>query len=126
MYKIGTRVVAKKEYEGNSKIINKSGQIVTLFADKAIVEFDENIGGHAGNGFVCGKPGHCWTIPNSPEYLQPDYSQMKEEKILIMATDDIVEARFFSNGEVISGFAQCSSEDNFDNRLPHARDLSRE
>lgn len=114
MYKIGTRVVAKKEYEGNSKIINKSGQIVTLFANKAIVEFDENIGGHAGNGFVCGKPGHCWTIPNSPEYLQPDYSQMKEEKILITANCNIVEACLYTDGEVLSASAKCSPEDNFD------------
>lgn len=119
MFKKGTRVIVKKPYHSNSNIVDKSGVIIKIFsdkpgalADKAMVEFDEDIKGH--DGFSNGAKGRCWAIPNSPEYLQPDYSQMKEDKILIMATDDIVEARFFSNGEVISGFAQCSSEDNFD------------
>lgn len=106
MFKKGTRVIAKKGYKGNFNIINKSGQIIDLYEHGALVEFDENINGHDGCG--SGKPDHCWIIPNSPEYLQ------KEEKIIITANDNVVEACLYADGEVLSASAKCSPEDDFD------------
>lgn len=119
MLKEGTKVIVKKPYHSNSNIVDKSGVIIKIFsdkpgtlADKAMVEFDEDIKGH--DGFSNGAKGRCWVIPNSPEYLQPDYSQMKEEKILITANCNIVEACLYTDGEVLSASAKCSPEDNFD------------
>lgn len=119
MFKKGTRVIVKKPYHSNSNIVDKSGVIIKIFsdkpgtlADKAMVEFDEDIKGH--DGFSNGAKGHCWVIPNSPEYLQPDYSQMKEEKILITANCNIVEACLYTDGEILSASAKCSPEDDFD------------
>ena len=113
MFKKGTRVIVKKPYHSNSNIVDKSGVIIKIFsdkpgalADKAMVEFDEDIKGH--DGFSNGAKGRCWAIPNSPEYLR------EEDKIFITANCNIVEACLYADGEILSASAKCSPEDDFD------------
>lgn len=66
--KIGDRVIAIEEYDGNSSIVDKHGTI--LYIDKCswtdhyiyTVQFDDCIeGGHRGTGGT-GLNGHCWNL----------------------------------------------------------------
>lgn len=114
-FKLGDRVIALRECEGNVDIVDKTGRIVALYADQAIVEFEEYVGGHNGN--KNGKDGHCWIIPNDPTFLHKAFeNNAKEcqEKIVIISNGNVVEARLYKNGRVSRGYAKCSPKDNFD------------
>lgn len=71
-FQVGNRVrCIKKDYEiGGINIVNELGVIreAETGASSVLVEFDNNIGGHSGNGK--GKDNHCWWIMNSSEYLE--------------------------------------------------------
>lgn len=71
-FQVGDRVrCIKKDYEiGGINIVNELGVIreAETGASSVLVEFDNNIGGHSGNGK--GKDNHCWWIMNSSEYLE--------------------------------------------------------
>lgn len=71
-FQVGDRVrFIKRDYEiGGINIVNELGVIreVETGASSVLVEFDNNIGGHSGNGK--GKDNHCWWIMNSSEYLE--------------------------------------------------------
>lgn len=71
-FQVGDRVrFIKRDYEiGGINIVNELGVIreAETGASSVLVEFDNNIGGHSGNGK--GKDNHCWWIMNSSEYLE--------------------------------------------------------
>lgn len=71
-FQVGDRVrCIKKDYEiGGINIVNELGVIreAETGDSSVLVEFDNNIGGHSGNGK--GKDNHCWWIMNSSEYLE--------------------------------------------------------
>lgn len=71
-FQVGDRVrCIKKDYEiGGINIVNELGVIreAETGASSVLVEFDNNIGGHSGNGK--GKDNHCWWFVNSSEYLE--------------------------------------------------------
>lgn len=71
-FQVGDRVrFIKRDYEiGGINIVNELGVIreAETGASSVLVEFDNNIGGHSGNGK--GKDNHCWLIMNSSEYLE--------------------------------------------------------
>lgn len=71
-FQVGDRVrCIKRDYEiGGINIVNELGVIreAETGASSVLVEFDNNIGGHSGNGK--GKDNHCWWIMNSSEYLE--------------------------------------------------------
>lgn len=59
-FQVGDRVrCIKKDYEiGGINIVNELGVIRETGDSNVLVEFDNNIGGHSGNGK--GKDNHCW------------------------------------------------------------------
>lgn len=69
-FQVGDRVrFIKKDYKiGNVNIVNELGIIREIGGSRVLVEFDNNIGGHSGNGK--GKDNHFWWIVNSSEYLE--------------------------------------------------------
>lgn len=71
-FQVGDRVrFIKKDYKiGGINIVNELGVIreAETGASSVLVEFDNNIGGHSGNGK--GKDNHCWWVMNSSEYLE--------------------------------------------------------
>lgn len=69
-FQVGDRVrCIKKDYEiGGINIVNELGVIRETGDSNVLVEFDNNIGGHSGNGK--GKDNHCWWFMNSSEYLE--------------------------------------------------------
>lgn len=71
-FQVGDRVrCIKEDCEIRSiNIVNELGVIreAETGASSVLVEFDNNIGGHSGNGK--GKDNHCWWIMNSSEYLE--------------------------------------------------------
>lgn len=71
-FQVGDRVrCVKRDYEiGGINIVNELGVIreAETGASSVLVEFDNNIGGHSGNGK--GKDDHCWWVMNSSEYLE--------------------------------------------------------
>lgn len=72
--RIGDRVRCVKSYQGNDKIVNKTGRIIEIDSSRknVTVEFDELIDGHSGHSCCRGKSGHCWIVP--VEYLVPETS----------------------------------------------------
>ena len=63
MWEKGTRV----KIIGGAKIglmgtvvVKRTENPVNDIRDRFLVEFDESMGGHSGNGAYKGKPGHCW------------------------------------------------------------------
>lgn len=63
MWEKGTRV----KIIGGAKIglmgtvvVKRTETPVNDIRDRFLVEFDESIGGHSGNGAYGGKRGHCW------------------------------------------------------------------
>lgn len=69
-FQVGDRVrFIKKDYEiRNVNIVNELGVIRETGGSSVLVEFDNNIGGHSGNGK--GKDNHFWWVMNSSEYLE--------------------------------------------------------
>lgn len=64
MWEKGTRVRIIKSNRSTTPV-GIIGTVVYIRKDKNdrfIVEFDESMGGHSGNGAgkISGKPGHCW------------------------------------------------------------------
>lgn len=82
-FKVGDRVKFKYYFQ---MLFDKQGTIIRIkddnhkFWPKALVEFDEYIGGHDGGGM--GKDGHCWWSHfNLLELVQPikiDESEMEK------------------------------------------------
>lgn len=62
-FQVGDRVRCIKK-----DIVNELGVIRETGDSNVLVEFDNNIGGHSGNGK--GKDNHCWWFMNSSEYLE--------------------------------------------------------
>lgn len=63
MWEKGTRV----KIIGGAKIglmgtvvVKRTETPVNDIRDRFLVEFDESMGGHSGNGAYAGKRGHCW------------------------------------------------------------------
>lgn len=63
MWEKGTRVKiiggAKIGLMG-TVIVKRTETPVNDIRDRFLVEFDESMGGHSGNGAYAGKRGHCW------------------------------------------------------------------
>jgi hypothetical protein len=73
-FKVGDRVRAIEAYDGKKEIVGKIGTIKHINNNFSfLVEFDENIKGHDGDGTL--KRGHCW---NCAKYvLEPVYREIK-------------------------------------------------
>ena len=70
-FKLGDRVRCVKSYQGNNKIVGKTGKVIYDSGTHLLVEFDEYVDGHDGDwGEVRGKDGYCWWLPNNTS----DYS----------------------------------------------------
>ena len=61
-FKVGDRVVC--EYANDNYFVGgKHGKIIGFTQDEFLIEFDDNVRGHDGNGrcgSVSGRKGHCW------------------------------------------------------------------
>lgn len=61
-FKVGDRVVC--EYANDNYLVEgKHGKIIGYTQDEFLIEFDDNVMGHNGNGrcgSVSGRKGHCW------------------------------------------------------------------
>ena len=65
-FKINDRVKCISQYEGKDEAVGKCGTVIRLNGENAIlVEFDDDIHGHSGNGE--GKPNHCWNFSGDLE-----------------------------------------------------------
>lgn len=63
MWEKGTRVKiigGAKIGIGGTVVINNAENHLNDTRDRFLVEFDESMGGHSGNGAYKGKRGHCW------------------------------------------------------------------
>ena len=65
MWEKGTRVKiigGAKIGIGGTVVIDNAENHLNDTRDRFLVEFDESMGGHSGNGAgkISGKPGHCW------------------------------------------------------------------
>ena len=72
---VGDRVVCIKAYSTNSHVVGKTGKVIEKYpwTDKVtltVVEFDESVGGHSGNGEVHGKAGCVYNFQDGTEYLK--------------------------------------------------------
>ena len=111
-FKIGDRVKAVKEYDGNKNIVGKIGTVIALHgygADNIGVEFDDKIGfdGHTCGGK--GKYGHCWWC--SDDTLEP---VRRNEKIVITTDGKTTTAKMYAGKSIIkTATAKCSPDDEF-------------
>jgi len=73
-FKVDTVVECIKARDYNENVVGKRGKIIKNNNSFCYtVEFDEYIGGHAGEGWgACGKRGHCWNFSKETphEYLK--------------------------------------------------------
>ena len=112
-FKIGDRVKAIKEYDGNENIVGKIGTVIIMFdhvRDQIGVEFDDTIGfgGHSCGGR--GKDEHCWWC--SDRILEP---VRDNEKIVITTDGTTTTAKMYSGKSIIkTATAKCSPDDKFD------------
>jgi hypothetical protein len=63
MWEKGTRVKiigGAKIGIGGTVVIDNAENHLNDTRDRFLVEFDESMGGHSGNGAYKGKRGHCW------------------------------------------------------------------
>lgn len=112
-FKIGDRVKAVKEYDGNKNIVGKIGTIITLngYGTAHVgVEFDDNIGFRGHNCGGNGKNGHCWWCADY--ILEP---APVNDKIVITTDGKTTTAKFY-NGKTVTktATAKCSPDDKFD------------
>jgi hypothetical protein len=56
-FKVGDKVTATRQHDGNFAIINKNGTVVRAYNDGCLVRFNANIHGH-------GDGKRCWNIPH--------------------------------------------------------------
>ena len=110
-FKVGDRVRAIAEHDGNKKIIGQVGTVRELYTgDYYGVEFDNDIGGRVPNGKV--KPGHFWVIPDSK--LEKIDSKF-DDKIIITTDGKTTTARYYNGKQLIqSAEAKRSPRDIFD------------
>lgn len=71
-FKVGDRVRAIEAHDGKEEIVGKIGTIRRINTYSYLVEFDENINGHDGDGT---KNGHCWNC--AEDVLKPVYREIK-------------------------------------------------
>ena len=113
-FKIGDRVKAVKEYDGNKNIVGKIGTIVGMCScgcGLIAVEFDDNIGSGAHTCEGKGKDGHCWWCLDY--ILEP--VPVVNEKIVITTDGKTTTAKMYANKSVIkTATAKCSPDDKFD------------
>jgi hypothetical protein len=94
-FKVGDRVRNIKEYFGKSECVGKIGTVIKVGDNYYLVQFNENIDGHAGiHKGVGGKRGYYWCF--EPEYLElaepepkPQYhATLKGERPINQAPED--------------------------------------
>ena len=112
-FKIGDRVKAVKECDGNKNIVGKIGTIVGMCGcgcGLIGVEFDDNIGRGAHTCEGKGKDGHCWWCPDYT--LEP---VRVNEKIVITTDGKTTTAKMYDSKTVTkTATAKCSPGDKFD------------
>ena len=112
-FKIGDRVKAVKEYDGNKNIVGKIGTVIALYdygTGNIGVEFDDKIafGVHTCGGK--GKDGHCWWC--SDDTLEP---VRRNEKIVITTDGKTTTAKMYDGKTVTkTATSKCSPDDKFD------------
>lgn len=85
---VGTRVVCIHEWDGNELAVGKSGIVFAVDSDGAYdVEFDDDIGGHNGDG--AHRDGHCWCFFTGDDDIY-DYLMPEEKEIPIEISFDEV------------------------------------
>lgn len=112
-FKIGDRVKAVEQWDGNYSIVGKIGTVVVIsgiYRANLGVEFDDTIGygGHSCNGK--GKDGHCWWCPDRILEHAP-----VNDKIVITTDGKRTIANLY-DGKTITKTttAKCSPDDKFD------------
>ena len=104
-FKVGDRVRAIAEEDGNTDIVGQVGTVREINPDFYGVEFDNDIGGCSFHG----KFGHCWNIPGSK------LEKVFDDKIIITTDGKTTTARYYNGKQLIqSAEAKCSPEDTFD------------
>ena len=63
-FKVGDRVECIEKETWNYRIAGKKGTILQVTPTDVLVEFDDDVNGHAGGwgSDIKGKPGHCWYV----------------------------------------------------------------
>ena len=112
-FKIGDRVRAVKEYDGNKNIVGKIGTVIELCdycTYNICVEFDNIIGFACHNCGGKGKDGHCWWCSDC--ILEP---VRHNEKIVITTDGETTTAKMYNGKTVIkTATAKCIPDDKFD------------
>lgn len=112
-FKIGDRVMAIKPYDGNERIVGKTGTVVGFMGARIGVEFDEIVDGHSCSYMglkSLGESGCCWWCP--AETLEP----IEDNKKIVITTDGVMTtAKLYDGKKVIkSAKTKCCPEDKFD------------
>lgn len=112
-FKIGDRVKAVKECDGNENIVGKIGTVIASYGygtDNIGVEFDDKIGFGLHNCGGKGKDGHCWWCPD--RVLEP---VRYNEKIVITTDGKTTTAKYYAGKFIIeTATSKCSPDDKFD------------
>jgi len=72
-FNVDDRVVCIKSYEGRKQAVGKTGTVICITSSRILVEFDEEILGHNGEG-RSKKMNHCWfyDTDTASNYLAKD------------------------------------------------------
>ena len=64
MFKKGDRVIVVQVIHDSRNVLNEIGTVLLKKnkGEQILIEFDNNIGGHSGEGAYDGKHGHCWWV----------------------------------------------------------------
>lgn len=107
-FKVGDRVRAIKDYDGNDHIVNQTGTVIVGGVHHAGVEFDKAVNGHDCGGR--GKHNYCWWCTN--DVLEPVAAN---EKIVITSDGKTTLARLYNGKRVVkTAKAACAPDDAFD------------
>ena len=112
-FKIGDRVRAVNEYDGNENIVGKIGTVISVCDyDTGLidVEFDDKINFEEHTWGGKGKVKHCWWCPDY--ILEP---VRVNEKIVITTDGKATTAKIYAGKSIIkTATAKCSPDDKFD------------
>lgn len=107
-FKVGDRVRAIKDHDGNDHIVNQEGTVIISGTHDVGVEFDKAVDGHTCGGR--GKDFHCWWCTD--DVLEPVAAN---EKIVITTDGKTTTAALYNGKQRIKDAkATCASGDRFD------------
>lgn len=90
-YKVGDRVMTNENSVYYERMYNKTATIVYIDngTKRYLLEFDEDVAGHGGNGKFKGKDGHCWYVwENDFELIESTHLKFKKgDKVIIKSNE---------------------------------------